>query len=183
MFKNDVTDWPTSFFYREKRSALFCWRGRIEIKYLLSWLLQNNLLGVEILFEIETRLFYFKQHFDTEEVILQCCKRIETSMEMFIIYIYPIDSCTCTFVYLIASVCLSHPGYMYRCTAVASLSPPPSSCLPIYSPCEVFLLKQSSYDCWFLMYYGYVLYTTLWIETSNISGNWRFYWSFFLIDS
>ena len=66
LFKNDVTDWPTSFFYREKWSTLFCCRGRIEIKslYLFSWLLQNNLLGVEMLFEIQKprltpRLYYF----------------------------------------------------------------------------------------------------------------------------
>ena len=60
--KYDVTDWPTSFFYRGKRSTLFCCRGRIEIKYryLLSWLLQNNLLGVEMLFEIQ---FLFKTTF------------------------------------------------------------------------------------------------------------------------
>ena len=38
---------PTSFFYRRKRSALFCCRGRIEIMYLFSWLLQNNLLSVD----------------------------------------------------------------------------------------------------------------------------------------
>ena len=37
-----------------------------------SCLLQNNLLGVEMLFEIgESRLLYFKQPFHTEEVILQ----------------------------------------------------------------------------------------------------------------
>ena len=47
LFKYDVIDSPTSFFYREKRSALFWCRGRIEIKYLFSWLLQNNLFGVE----------------------------------------------------------------------------------------------------------------------------------------
>ena len=73
LFKCDVTDWPTSFFYRGKRSTLFFCRGRIEIKHLFSWLLQNNLLGVEMLFEIQKprltpRLFYFKQHFSTSEV-------------------------------------------------------------------------------------------------------------------
>ena len=44
LFNNDVTNWPTLFFYRGKRTALFCCRGRIEIKCLFSWLLQNNLL-------------------------------------------------------------------------------------------------------------------------------------------
>ena len=35
-------------------------------------LLQNNLLGIDMLFEIEKeKLLYFKQHFDTEDVILQ----------------------------------------------------------------------------------------------------------------
>ena len=43
-----------------------------EIEHALSCLLQNNLRGGEMLFEIEKpRLLYFKQHFDTEEVILQ----------------------------------------------------------------------------------------------------------------
>ena len=32
---------PTSFFFRWKRSALFCCPGRIEIKYLFSWLLHR----------------------------------------------------------------------------------------------------------------------------------------------
>ena len=50
----------------------FCCRGRIGIKYLLSCLLQNNLLGVKMLFEIQKpQIFYSKQHFDTEEVNLQ----------------------------------------------------------------------------------------------------------------
>ena len=57
---------PTFFFYRRKLSALFCCRGRIEIKYLFSWLLQNNLLSVEMLFEIQKprltpRLFLFQK--------------------------------------------------------------------------------------------------------------------------
>ena len=40
--------------------------------YFCSCLLQNNLLGGAMLFEIEKpRLLYFRQHFDTEEVILQ----------------------------------------------------------------------------------------------------------------
>ena len=60
----------------ENDQLYFCCRGRIEIKYLFSWLLQNNLLGVEMLFEIQKprltpRLFYLKQHFSTSEVILQ----------------------------------------------------------------------------------------------------------------
>ena len=38
---------------------------------LLLCLLQNNLLSVEMLFEVEKpRLLYFKQHLDTEEVML-----------------------------------------------------------------------------------------------------------------
>ena len=54
----------------------FCCCCKIEIKYLFSWLLQNNLLGVEMLHELQKprltpRLFYFKQHFSTSEVILQ----------------------------------------------------------------------------------------------------------------
>ena len=53
LIKNDVTDGLTTFFYRGKLSALFCFRGRIEIKHLFSWLMQNNLLGVEIFFEIQ----------------------------------------------------------------------------------------------------------------------------------
>ena len=41
-------------------------------KHALSCLLQNNLWGGEILLEIEKpTLLYFKQHFDTEVVILQ----------------------------------------------------------------------------------------------------------------
>ena len=60
----------------ERILALFRCRGRIEIKYLFSWLLQNNLLGVNMLFVIQKPrltplLFYFKQHFSTWEVILQ----------------------------------------------------------------------------------------------------------------
>ena len=41
-------------FYIGKRSALFCCRGRLEMKYmyLFSWMLKNNLLRVEMLFEI-----------------------------------------------------------------------------------------------------------------------------------
>ena len=46
------------------------------IRNALSCLLQNSLRGGEILFETEKprrkpRLLYFKQHFHTEEVILQ----------------------------------------------------------------------------------------------------------------
>ena len=49
-----------------------CCRGIIGIKYFLSCLLQNNLLGVKMLFEIQKlQVFYSKQHFDTLEVILQ----------------------------------------------------------------------------------------------------------------
>ena len=41
-----------------------CCRGRIEIKYLFSWLLQNNLIGVEMLFEIQNAsAFLFKTTF------------------------------------------------------------------------------------------------------------------------
>ena len=43
----------SSIIEENDRSELFCCRGRIEIKYLLSCLLQNNLLGVEMLFEIQ----------------------------------------------------------------------------------------------------------------------------------
>ena len=76
LYKNNVTDRPTSFFYIGKHSALFCCPGRIEIKYLFLWLLQNNLLGVEMLFEIlkyrlTPRFFYFQQHFSISEVIPQ----------------------------------------------------------------------------------------------------------------
>ena len=39
LYKNDVTDQPTSFFYGGKQSALFCCHGRIEMRFL--WLLQN----------------------------------------------------------------------------------------------------------------------------------------------
>ena len=60
MYKNNVTGRPTSFFYRGKRSARFCCSGRIEIKYLFSCLLQNNFLGVEMVFELQKpRFFYF----------------------------------------------------------------------------------------------------------------------------
>lgn len=53
-----------SFFYRGKRSALFCCSGRIETKYLFTWLLQNNLLSIEMLFKkqkplLTSQLFYF----------------------------------------------------------------------------------------------------------------------------
>ena len=51
---------------------IFCCRSRKEIKHTLSCLLQNNIQGGEVLFEIEKpRLLDFKQHFHTEEVILQ----------------------------------------------------------------------------------------------------------------
>ena len=70
LYKTDVTDRSiaTLFFYGVKR----CCRGRIEIKYMFSWLLQNNLFGVEMLFEIQKpqqmpRNFYFKQDFSTSE--------------------------------------------------------------------------------------------------------------------
>ena len=60
--------------------ALFCCRGRIEIKNLFSWLLKNNLRGVEIFFEIQKpRLFYFKDFFFRSEMILQ-----QTRKRMFI---------------------------------------------------------------------------------------------------
>ena len=43
----------------EENDQLYFVYGRIEIKYLFSWLLQNNLLGVKMLFEIQkSRLFY-----------------------------------------------------------------------------------------------------------------------------
>ena len=47
----------------------YCLRNKARVR---SCLLQNNLRGGEMLFEIDKpRLLYFKQHFDTEEVILQ----------------------------------------------------------------------------------------------------------------
>ena len=49
---------------------VFGHRPVVEIKHALSCLLQNNLRGGEMLFKIENHL-YFKQHFETEEVILQ----------------------------------------------------------------------------------------------------------------
>ena len=58
----------------EKDQFFFCCRGKIEIKYmyLFTWLLQNNLLGVEMLFEIQKPwLLYFKQHSSILEFILQ----------------------------------------------------------------------------------------------------------------
>ena len=50
-----------------------------KIKYLISWLLQNKLLSVKMMFEIQKiqkpwrqpRLLYFKHLFDTEVIILQ----------------------------------------------------------------------------------------------------------------
>ena len=45
-------DWPNLFFYRRKLSALFYCCGKIHIKNLFSWNLQNNLLCVEMLFKI-----------------------------------------------------------------------------------------------------------------------------------
>ena len=53
LYKNDVTVRFTSLFQWRKWSALFCCRGRIEIKYLFSWLLRNNLLGVEMMLELQ----------------------------------------------------------------------------------------------------------------------------------
>ena len=53
----DVTDWSTWFFYRGKRSTLFCYRGRIEIKYFFPCLFQNNLLGVEMVFETQNNTY------------------------------------------------------------------------------------------------------------------------------
>ena len=64
--KNDVTYRPISFFIRGKRSALFCYRSRTETKYLLPWLSQINLLGVEICW-----LKYIRLGFSTSEVISQ----------------------------------------------------------------------------------------------------------------
>ena len=66
VLKNDITDRPTLFIFKGKRSI----RDRIEIKYLFSWLLLYNLLGVELLFQIQKpHLLYFKQHFSISEVI------------------------------------------------------------------------------------------------------------------
>ena len=67
---------PIPFQKENQTSAFLKSQGRIEIKHLFSWLLQNNLLGVKVLFEIQKlrltpRLFYFQQHFSTSEVILQ----------------------------------------------------------------------------------------------------------------
>ena len=68
LFKYDITGWPTVFYYRGKWSALFCCGGRIEIKHALWCLLPTNILGVEMLFEIQNPwLYYFKQHFSTLE--------------------------------------------------------------------------------------------------------------------
>ena len=66
----------------KKRLKLLCCRGRIEIKNFFSWLLQNKLLGVEMLFEIQKsrlkpRIFYIKQHFSTSDVILQQTQKHE----------------------------------------------------------------------------------------------------------
>ena len=56
---------PTSFFYRRKRSALFWCRGRIEIMYLFSWLLQNNLLSVDrnVVWNTEASAYLFQTTF------------------------------------------------------------------------------------------------------------------------
>ena len=56
---------------------------------LLLCLLQNNLLSVEMLFEVEKpRLLYFKQHLDTEEVILQQTQQESHGKYYTIIIIY-----------------------------------------------------------------------------------------------
>ena len=70
-FKYDITDCLS-----RKTNSSICCRGRIEIKYLLLCLLQNNLLGVEVLFEIQKTLanalaFLFQTTFLHLEVILQ----------------------------------------------------------------------------------------------------------------
>ena len=53
--------------------------------YFCSCLLQNNLLGGEMLFEIEKpRLLYFRQHFDTEEVSLQQAQRTSTILLFYL---------------------------------------------------------------------------------------------------
>ena len=46
----------TNFFYRGKRSALFCCCGRIQIMYFFSCFLQYNLRGAEMLFEIQKNI-------------------------------------------------------------------------------------------------------------------------------
>ena len=67
-----MTDRPTLFFYRGKQSGLFCCRGRIEIKYLFLWLLQDNLLLVKKLYEtLKPGLFYFNHRFGTMEFNFQ----------------------------------------------------------------------------------------------------------------
>ena len=59
---NEVTGRPTSYFYRGKGSTLFrCLRG-IEINLISMWLLLNNLIGIEMLLEIQKfLLFYLKK--------------------------------------------------------------------------------------------------------------------------
>ena len=72
IYKSDVTERPTLFFYRGKQSALFCCRGRIEIKYLFLWLLQDSLLLFKKLYEtLKPGLFHFNHRFGTIEFILQ----------------------------------------------------------------------------------------------------------------
>ena len=52
-------------------AALFCCRGRIEIKYLLTWLLQNNLFGVEMFFEFQTPFLHLEGYSATNTILNQ----------------------------------------------------------------------------------------------------------------
>ena len=90
---------PLRSFIEESNRPYFVAMVKKEIKYLFSWLLQNDLQGGEILFEIQKarltpQLFYFKQHLSTSEVILQLLQlpRVRKCMLYFLLKLSPAES-------------------------------------------------------------------------------------------
>ena len=80
-YNNDVTVRLLCSSTEENWSAPFCWLGKIEIKYLFSKLMQNNLFGVKMLFEIQklqlNPLFFYLNNISPPQRLV--CKHEDTS--------------------------------------------------------------------------------------------------------
>ena len=104
-YDNDVTVRLLCSSTEENWSALFYWLSKIEIKYLSSWLLQNNFLGVQMLFEIEKPrlkpLFFYLNNISPPQRLF--CKHKDTCFIFLKIQVFYLKNCSTTHIYYTCS--------------------------------------------------------------------------------